>query len=303
MNIPSAEILEPRATDLVPERCPFLVAEQLGFTEGPVWRPAQSDLIFSDIPGNAAWRWSPADGLSVVRRPSNKANGNALDQQGNLVTCEHVTSRVVRERGGTFEVVAQSYQGRRLNSPNDVIVAGDGAILFSDPTYGLTPDIGLEREQELDWQGVYLAESDALRLLADDFDQPNGLCLSPDETLLYVNDSERQHIRKFSVGDGWKVRDEGLFAELRADAPGVPDGMKCDEQGNVWCTGPGGIWVFNPGGDVLLKIRTPEECANFAFGGQSKKSLFLTTSTSVWAWPSVLDQHQLAAEQRDEVHA
>src|SRR3954454_22043490 len=167
------------------------------FTEGPIWHPRDGYLLFSDMPGDVRRRWDARGGVREVMRPSNKCNGMTYDADLNLIVCEHATSSVVRERpDGTRETLATHYRGVALNSPNDVIVARDGSILFSDPTYGRMPGFGVERPQELNFQGVYRIPPGGgeLQLVADDFGQPNGLCFAPDETLLYVNDTERAHI-------------------------------------------------------------------------------------------------------------
>ena len=173
--------------------------EQLGtgftFTEGPIWNP-DGFLLFSDMPGDVRRRWDPDSGVSEVANPSNKGNGMTIDNDGRLVVCEHVTSSVVRMdpdgRGGGREVLATHYEGRELNSPNDVVVKSDGAIYFTDPTYGRMPGFGIEREQDLDFQGVYRIAPGGgdPQLLVDDFAQPNGLCFSADESLLYINDTD-----------------------------------------------------------------------------------------------------------------
>src|ERR671935_772912 len=196
--------------------------EQLGtgftFTEGPIWNP-DGFLLFSDMPGDVRRRWDPDSGVTEVARPSNKGNGMTIDNDGRLIVCEHVTSSVVRMdpdgKGGGREVLASHYEGRELNSPNDVVVKSDGAIYFTDPTYGRMPGFGLEREQDLDFQGVYRIPPGGgdTQLLADDFGQPNGLCFSTDESLLYINDTERAHIRVFDVGADHELSNGRVFAE------------------------------------------------------------------------------------------
>ncbi len=190
------------------------VATGFTFTEGPIWMPDGS-LHFSDMPGDKRRRWHPAEGVTVLRDPSNKCNGMTIDNDGNLLVCEHVTSSLVREKpDGTRETLATHWQGKELNSPNDVIVASDGSIIFTDPTYGRMPGFGLEREQDLDFQGVYRlpAGGGEIELLVDDFAQPNGLCFSPDESLLYINDTTRAHIRVFDVGPNHALSNGRVFA-------------------------------------------------------------------------------------------
>jgi gluconolactonase len=212
-----------------------------------------------------------------------------LDNDGNLLVCEHVTSSVVRERpDGTRETLATHYQGKELNSPNDVIVASDGSIIFTDPTYGRMPGFGLEREQELDFQGVYRIEPGGgePELLVDDFAQPNGLCFSPDESLLYINDTDRAHIRVFDVGPNHRLSNGRVFAANIGDGDlakgGLVDGMKADERGNIYVTGPEGIWVFSPEGEHLGVIKVPESTGNLNWGESDWKSLFIPSSTSVY---------------------
>jgi gluconolactonase len=269
--------------------------EQLGtgftFTEGPIWNPGGRYLLFSDMPGDTRRRWDEQSGVQTVASPSNKGNGMTLDADGRLLVCEHATSSLVRMdpdgTGSGREVFASHYQGRELNSPNDVVVRSDGSIYFSDPTYGRMPGFGEEREQDLDFQGVYRLPPGGgePQLLADDFGQPNGLCFSPDESLLYVNDTDRAHIRV------WEVQADGSIAHGRMFAQGIGtgsfetglvDGMKCDERGNVWVTGPGGVWVLSPGGEHLGVIGIPENVGNLCFGGPDWTWLFVPACTSLY---------------------
>jgi gluconolactonase len=269
--------------------------EQLGtgftFTEGPIWNP-DGFLLFSDMPGDVRRRWDPDSGVTEVANPSNKGNGMTIDNDGRLIVCEHVTSSVVRMDpdgvGGGREVLATHYAGRELNSPNDVVVKSDGAIYFSDPTYGRMPGFGLEREQDLDFQGVYRIAPGGgdPQLLVDDFAQPNGLCFSTDESLLYVNDTTRAHIRVFDV------QADGTLANSRVLADGIGsgsleigdlvDGMKLDERGNVWVTGPGGVCVFDPDGQHIGTVEVPENVGNVNWGGPDWNWLFIPATTSVY---------------------
>ena len=260
------------------------------FTEGPVWSSAERCLYFSDIPGDARWRWSEAGGMELVERPTFKGNGMAYDVDGHLLVCEQVSSCLVRLRDGKRELVAFHYQGKYLNSPNDVVVrARDGSIYFTDPDYGRWNDwIGQERSRDLDFRGVYRVPRGGgdcqLVVAEDEFDQPNGLCFSPDESLLYVNDSSRCHVKVFEVADDGSLRNGRILHE--GIGTGVPregnvDGMECDELGNVWVTGPGGVWVLTPEGEHLGTVPTPEVCGSLAWGGDDMRSLFLMTTTSV----------------------
>ncbi len=255
------------------------------FTEGPVWHPTGKFLIFSDMPGDHMRRWSARDGITTFRTPSNKANGNTYDPDGRLVTCEHATSRVTRtEHDGRIVVLATHYGGKELNSPNDVIARSDGAIYFSDPTYGRMKYFGVERQPELAVRGVYRVGADprSTELLVDDFEQPNGLCFSLDERRLFVNDTARKHIRVFDVGPTGAIRNGRVWAETVGDKPGAPDGMKVDAEGNVWCCGPGGIHVFDPDGRLLEVVEVPEPIANFTWGDDDYRSLYVTASTSLY---------------------
>ncbi len=263
--------------------------EQLGtgfdFTEGPIWHPTEKHLIFSDMPGNHMRRWTPDGGIVTFRKPSNMANGNTYDRVGRMVTCEHSASRVIRtEPDGSITVLATHYDGKELNSPNDIVVKSDGRIYFTDPTFGRMEYYGLPREQDLDFQGVYRVEEDGsgLTLLADDFAQPNGLCFDGDESRLYVNDTERGHIRVFDVNPDGTVSGGEIWAEVVGEGEGAPDGLKLDVDGNVYCCGPGGVHVFAPDATCLGVIRIPEPVANFTWGDDDMRSIFVTASSSLY---------------------
>ena len=263
--------------------------EKLGggflFTEGPVWHPTGKFLLWSDMPGDHMRRWSAADGVTTFRKPCNKSNGLAYDRQGRLLACEHASSQVTRtETDGRIAPLATHFDGKQLNSPNDIVCTSDGAVYFTDPPYGRAKFYGVERPQELTFQGVYRVGADpkSPRLLVDDFDRPNGLCFSLDEQRLFVNDTARKHIRVFAVtADGGLARGR-VWAETKGDKPGAPDGMKIDSAGNVYCCGPGGIHVFAPDGALLEVIEMPEHTANFAWGDDDFQSLFITASTSLY---------------------
>ncbi len=261
------------------------VATGFAFTEGAVWHPRDQYLVFVDMPNSRMHRWFPDGRLEVYREPSNKANGSTLDRQGRLVTCEHATSRVVREDGpGTLTVLASHYQGKQLNSPNDIVVRGDGAIYFTDPTFGRMEYYGVPREPELAFRGVFRIDPGRAEpvLLADDFDQPNGLILSPDERRLFVNDTVREHIRVFDVSTSGDLSNSAVWAKTEGAGKGRPDGMKIDSAGNLYCTGPGGVHVFDRDAKCLGVIHTPEVCANFTWGGADLRTLFLTASSSLY---------------------
>lgn len=282
----SLDVRSPKLLDLISADAAL---EQLGtgceFTEGPVWHAEDKFLLFSDIPANQMKKWTADEGITNFRVPSGKSNGLTYDKQGRLVTCEHANRRVSRtEADGTVVTIASHYEGKRLNSPNDVVVKSDGSIYFSDPPYGLTADYGVEGEQDLDFQGVYRLSPDGqtLTLLIDDFDRPNGLCFSPDESILYIDDTERMHIRAFDVQADGTIANGRIFAEEEGD-DGVPDGMKIDAHGNIYLTGPGGIWIFDTSGKHLGVLQTPERAANLGWGGDDWSTLFITASTSLYS--------------------
>ena len=268
---------------------PSVLFEQIAtgclFTEGPLWHPRDHYLLWSDMPGDHLRRWSPGEGVTTFRKPCNKSNGLTWDRQGRLLACEHASSSVTRtEPGGRITALATHYDGKELNSPNDIVCASDGGIYFSDPPYGRAEFYGVKREQELSFQGVYKVGADARHpvLLVDDFDRPNGLCFSLDGQRLFVNDTARGHIREFSVGRDGALGGGRVWAETTGEGPGAPDGMKIDSAGNVYCTGPGGIHVFAPDATCLGVILVPERTANFAWGDADCRSLYVTASTSVY---------------------
>ncbi len=286
------------------------------FLEGPVWDSRSDRLLFSDIKGNAIHAWTRETGVSYFRDNSYLANGNTLDHEGALLTCEHGTSRLSRtRRDGGYEVLATTWKGAELNSPNDVIVRSDGLVIFTDPPSGRSAGFGIPRPRQLEFQGVYALDPNSreLKLLVDDFEFPNGLCLSPDEGTLYVNDTRRAHIRAFPITPPQPRRlgnsaDSGVgaipvslgpsrvFADLPPELPGAPpgkaDGMKFDSGGILYCTGPGGILAYAVGGDavggdaagrLVGRIRVPEQAANFCWGGPGLRTLFIAASTTLYS--------------------
>jgi gluconolactonase len=269
--------------------------ERLGtgftFTEGPIWNSGGEFLLFSDMPGDVRRRWSAADGVSEVMRPSNKGNGMVYDADGRLLVCEHATSSLVREHpDGTREALATHFRGKELNSPNDVITRSDGTIYFSDPWYGRMPVFGVERERELGFQGVYKLPPGGgdveLVVGEDEFEMPNGLCFSPDESLLYINDTPNARIRVYDVAGDGSLSNGRLFLGEIGDGVvdhGAPDGMKCDERGNIWVSGPGGVWVIDPAGEHIGVIEVPEVVGNLAWGGAGWRTLFIPSSTSLYS--------------------
>lgn len=283
-----------------PDARPDVLGSGYGFIEGPLWHD-DGYLLFADIPGDTIHRWDETSGVSVFRTPSGKANGLAWDNEGRLLACEHVTSVITRTQiDGTIDVLVSHYEGKELNSPNDLVVDRRGAVWFTDPhPAGRTEAWGKERAAELEFCGVYCLEpaGGELRLVSDAFRFPNGLCFSPDGATLYVNDTLEMTITAFDIDAGGGAGDERVLIRLgepievvdgrmvpsEPDPEGLdvgfPDGMKCDEHGNVWCTGPGGVWVVSPDGERLGVIETPEFAANLAWGGAERRTLFITASS------------------------
>ncbi len=283
MNV---EIRDERFRDVVGDDAPVEeLATGFDFTEGAMWNHVQGHLIFSDMPGNIMRKWTSERGIEVFREPSNMANGNYYDLQGRLLTCEHATSRVTRtEHDGSITVLATHYGDKELNSPNDIIVKSDGSIYFTDPSFGRMDYYGVEREQELDWRGVYRLSPDSgeLTLLVDDFDQPNGLTLSLDESLLFVNDTMRAHIRAFDVNDDGTISNGRLWADVTGERDGLADGMKVDTGGYLYTTGPGGVQVFAPDAACLGTIYVPQGVTNFTWGDDDLCSLYINAGTSLY---------------------
>jgi gluconolactonase len=282
----NVDVRDPRFVEVVGDEVAFeRIATGCLFTEGPLWHARDGYLLFSDMPSDHLRRWREGEGASTFRKPCHQTNGLAWDRQGRLLACEHASSALTRtEFDGRITVLASHYGGKELNSPNDVVVRRDGTILFTDPTYGRVEFYGRPRACELDFRGVYAIDpaDGALRLLADDFAQPNGLCLSADESRLFVNDTERGHIRVFDVQSDGSLRGGAEWARTTGEGAGAPDGMKLDTQGNLYCCGPGGIHVFAPDATCLGVIRVPEYVANFAWGDADFRSLYVTASTSVY---------------------
>jgi sugar lactone lactonase YvrE len=288
------EVRDPGLHDLVAPDAPIeRVAGGLIFTEGPVW--SAGHLLFSDIPNKRIVRWRRLpEGPELTTYATGMSNGLTLDRQGRVLAAEHDGRRVTRvAEDGTRTVLAEQYQGKRLNSPNDIVVKSDGAVYFTDPPYGVRPaPPGTVRPagwwtqpipgKEQACNGVYrLTPDGTLKLVADDFALPNGLALSPDESVLYIDDSAHKHIRAFDVAPDGSLTRSRILLDMKSDDPGVPDGLKVDVRGNVFCTGPGGVWVCRPDGALLGRIVLPELPANLAWG-EDGSVLFLTARTSVY---------------------
>jgi len=249
----------------------------LKFTEGPVWNPS-GFLFFSDIPADTIYKWT-TNGISVFRRPAGNPNGNTFDRQGRLITAQHNRQLTRTEKNGKITILAERYQGKRLNSPNDVVVKSDGSIYFTDPPYGIQKE-----QEELGFYGIYRWKPDGtLTLLNKEMVRPNGIAFSPDEKKLYVSDSEKLHIRVFDVQSDGTLANSRVFAELPGPTDkGVPDGMKVDAKGNIYCSGSGGVWFFSPTGQLLGKIPVPESVTNLAWGNKDYKTLYMTAGKSIY---------------------
>ena len=275
---------------------PNVIAEGYTWAEGPVWLDDQ--LFFNDVPNKKMWRWNETTGACIALSNSEFANGNTLDLDGHMVSCEHGGRRVIRRLdpidAGAVEVIAESYQGQRLNSPNDVIVRSDGSVWFTDPPYGISSDIeGYQAESEIGGSYVFCSLPDgSIHAVAKDFDKPNGMAFSPDERRLYVADSgailgagilgtdydRPHHIRVFDVA-GITLSNSRVFAVI---APGVPDGLRVDHEGFVWTSAHDGIHCLSPEGALIGKIHLPQPTSNICFGGEKGQSLFITSSDKVY---------------------
>ena len=268
----------PLYDDLIESDAPERIATGFSFTEGPIWHP-DGYLLFSDIPGNTIYKWTPDGNAKAFRSPSGHSNGLTFDKQGRLIVCEHKNRRVSRtEPDGTIVTLANEYEGKRLNSPNDAVVKSDGSIYFTDPTYGLGGGV-----QELAFQGIYriLPDGNSLELLVDDLFRPNGLAFSPDEKMLYVADTSSGKVIAF------EVQSDGTLANRRVFVNPIgfsyPDGIKMDRKGNLYVTtNLNKLQIYDSTGKHLGDIDTPEKTANCVFGGPDNKTLFITARTSVY---------------------
>ena len=265
--------------NLVPEQEPEKLAGDLQFTEGPLWHP-DGYLLFSDIPSNDIKKYTPGGSVETHLTPSRNSNGLTFDREGRLVACEHTGRQVSRQSiVGAMEPVATRYDGKRLNSPNDVVVHSNGRIFFTDPPYGIEPE-----QAEIGFNGVYRIDADgSVTMLESDFGRPNGLAFSPDESILYVDDTERRNVRAFDVGDDFSLSNDRVFIDMDTPEAGSPDGMKVDTEGNLYVTGAGGVWVISPDGVHVGTIAFPELPANVAFGGDDYKTLFVTARTGLYS--------------------
>jgi gluconolactonase len=262
------------------------------WAEGPAYFPAGRYVMWSDIPNDRMLRWDETTGtVGVLRQPAGNSNGNTVDRAGRLVSCEHGNRRVTRtEHDGSITVIADRFEGKRLNSPNDVVVQSDGSIWFTDPAYGIESDYeGNRGESEIGACHVYRVDAGtgACRIVADDFDRPNGLAFSPNERLLYVSDTGTRrdpdgppHIRVFKVGDDGKLTNGAMFARCTV---GVFDGFRLDEAGRIWTSAGDGVHCYDPDGTLIGKVLVPEPVANVVFGGLKRNRLFICATTSLYS--------------------
>ena len=267
------------------------IAHGMRWAEGPVWLGDSRTLVWSDVPGNCMYRWDEESGATgVFRKPSNNANGKTRDRQGRIVTCEHLTRRVTRtEYDGRVTVLADSFQGKRLNSPNDVVVKSDGSVWFTDPVFGIGGYYEGEKDDPQLPVNVYRIDADGtISVAVEGVNQPNGLAFSPDESKLYVVESRAvpRKILAYDVTGGRTLANRRVLIDA---GPGTPDGFRCDSDGNLWCgwgmgqAGLDGVHVFNPDGKLIGRIDLPERCANLTFGGVYRNRLFMAASTSVYS--------------------
>lgn len=262
----------------VPKRATVeLVARGFQFTEGPIWY--KDALLFSDIPANTVYRWTPDGGTSVFLKPSGRANGLAINSEGHLLLAQHDGQVGRHGEDGTVTSLASTYGGKRLNSPNDLTVASDGTIYFTDPPYGVE-----EEDRRLDFSGVYrLSPNGNLSLLTKKLTRPNGIDLAPDDSTLYVSDSRETRVWAYDVTATGTIENRRAFATPQdANADGTTDGMAVDVDGNVYTTGPGGVWVYAPDGQRLARIAVPKAPTNVAFGGPERKTLYITARPHVY---------------------
>lgn len=296
-NTPTYEIINPIFESFVQtNESPQTIATGYTWTEGPVWM--NDALYFNDIPNKKMLCWTPQDGVKVAIDDTDFANGNTVDCNGNMISCEHGGRRVIRRLSNdnmdNIQIIADAYDGKRLNSPNDAVVKSDGSVWFTDPPYGINSDVeGYPADSEIGGCFVYcLTPDNQLSAVATDFDKPNGLAFSPDEKTLYIADSgailgasfpgmdmtRPHHIRVFDV-DGHRLTNSRVFAEI---TPGVPDGLRIDHEGYIWTSAMDGIQCFTPDGDMIGKILLPSQTSNCCFGGASGTNLFITASESVY---------------------
>jgi gluconolactonase len=301
--------VDPAADAIIPQDAKVeKLADGLQFLEGPIWvhSKGQGYLLFSDIPANVIRKWDPKNGVSVFLEKSGftgadasnvggqtnngfglvnliGSNGITLDKQGRIVFCQHGDRQISRlEKNGKRTVLASRYEGKRLNSPNDLVFKSDGSLYFTDPTAGLRLQ-DKDPARELPFAGVYRLAKGKVQLLSKDFTRPNGIAFSPDEKYLYVNDTAKKIIMRFDVQRDGGVTNGQVITDMNSDAtPGAPDGMKVDRMGNIYCTGPGGFWIMSPDGTHIATVKTKELPANLNWGDDDGKTLYLTARTGLY---------------------
>ena len=286
------DILDPRFRRMVLPNAPLVtLGDGFAWLEGPVWFADQDCLLVSDLPNDTVLRWSEGGGVSVFRRPAGFANGHTRDRQGRLLGCSHQHRCITRtELDGTLTVLASHFQGKRLSGPNDIVCRSDGSVWFTDPHYGINTDYeGGKARPELPPTVYRLDPADgSLRVVADDFEGPNGLCFSPDERRLYISEGGGQfaadpvqHIRVFDVlDDGTRLSAGRVFHKV---LPGYADGFRCDEDGNVWSSAADGVHCIDPGGALLGRVKVPFQVANLCFGGRNRCRMFICASHTLYA--------------------
>lgn len=282
------EAFSPRFWELAPKEASLSrIHSGYIFTEGPMWHSKDKYLVWTDIIGDAIWKWTPGVGTSLHTSPTGHADGLFIDREGRIVVAGWGNRTIWRiELDGSTTTLASHYDGKKLNTPNDLVVKSDGTIWWTDMSGALRLPGHNDGDVQkyLDFEGVYRLDPDSgdITLLCDDLPAPNGLCFSPDESRLYVNNTRPGQIHVWDVSKDGTLSNRQMFDEFGDDS-GYPDGMKCDALGNVWCTAPGGVWAIDPDGNRLGAIKVPEHLANFQFGGDDLKTIYLTARTSVYA--------------------
>ncbi|MCK2214191.1 SMP-30/gluconolactonase/LRE family protein [Actinomadura sp. ATCC 31491] len=280
------EVLDDRAAGIGGDYRTEVLHTGTRWGEGPVYFPAGRFLVWSDIPNDRMLRWDEMTGaVGPFRQPAGYVNGNTLDRQGRLISCEQGGRRVTRtEPDGSITVIADRWQGRRLNSPNDAVVHSDGSVWFTDPPYGITSNYeGVAAEQEIDGCHVYRADpvTGEVRIVADDFERPNGLAFSLDESLLYVADTRRRHLRVFEVGEDGTLAGGKVFAE-GGEKDGF-DGLRLDDTGRVWAVADKAVHCYDPDGTLIGRLKLPEHAANLVFGGLKRNRMFIAAASSLYS--------------------
>jgi len=282
------DLTQPEMSSIIDDDAPLdLIATGLKFGEGPVWDKRKQELYWVEIIGNTLWKYKPGVGREVVMQPTGHINGLTFDKEGRLLVAGWCTRKILRfEHDGSITTLAEMHQGQKFNSPNDIIMSSDGSIYWTDSAGGLViPGMVADDVQRyMDVMGVFqlMPDGKEVRLVISDCNYPNGIVFSPDEKVLYVNETRLGLIRKFDVRPDGTLSPGQVFYKLVGTEGGVADGMKSDIHGNIYCTGPGGVHVISPEGKLLGRLRIPGHCTNMAFGDDDWKTLYVTTFTSVY---------------------